>query len=104
MLISPNDEDQLNIGNLTKEMVRNCDSIVETLGLDLSRQVYFSNSRKGDTTSSIVTVLPQPVAEEVMSPPKGSKGLPKEHELSIVRHYGRVDCIKYKIPDDAIAV
>ena len=28
LLISPEDSDQLNIGNLTKDMVRNCDSIV----------------------------------------------------------------------------
>jgi len=49
-------------------MVKNCDRIIETLGLDLSRQVYFSNSRKGDTTGSIVTVLPKPVADQVISP------------------------------------
>jgi len=47
-------------------------------------------------------VHPQPVADSVTS--GAHIEAPANDVLSPVRHYRRVDCLNYTIPDDAVAI
>lgn len=83
-------------------MVSTCDQIVEKLGLDWDRKIYFFNSRKGDITHSSTMVYPKPMSEVVIADSNTSK--PNENELSPLRWYYPETVIEYEIPKDTIAI